>query len=307
MALLKTTAPPKAPSSLKRLVKEHPLVVYFVMAFGISWILWIPLVASAHGLLAGGNAFSYFHLLGSLGPMLAALIVTGIVGGAVGLRELGARMVKWRVGLIWWALALFGPAALYGLSAVLLRLFSGAWPNMSQFGQTEEYPQLGLILFWIANIAFYGFGEETGWRGFALPRLQHTHSALVASLILSVFWALWHVPLFLSLPNLMNMGIGGTIGWVLFIVTGSILLTWMYNSTRGSILILAVFHGTLDIVINSPSSGALATVNGVLFTVLGVLVLLVMGPASLSRSGKQTIGTREPGQGGKIDHKEATV
>jgi len=219
------------------------------------------------------------------------LIVTGIVGGAVGLRELGTRLVKWRVGLIWWAIALFGSAALYGLSAVLLRLFSGAWPDMSLFGQTEEYPQLGLILFWIANIAFYGFGEETGWRGFALPRLQNTHNALVASLMLSAFLALWHVPLFLSLPNLMTMGIGGTIGWVLFIATGSILLTWIYNSTRGSILILAVFHGTLDIAINSPSPGTLATINGVLFTVLGVLVLLVRGPASLSRSGKQTIGT----------------
>jgi uncharacterized protein len=114
MALLKTTAPPKAPSSLKRLVKEHPLEVYFVMAFGISWMLWIPLVASAHGLLAGGNAFSCFHLLGSLGPMLAALIVTGIVGGAVGLREIGARMFKWRVGIFWWALALFGPVRSMG-------------------------------------------------------------------------------------------------------------------------------------------------------------------------------------------------
>ena len=72
-------------------------------------------------------------------------------------------------------------------------------------------------------------------------------------------------------------------------------------------MILAVFHGTLDIVINSPSSGALATVNGVLFTVLGVLVLLVMGPASLSRSGKQIIGTREPDQGGQIEHMEVTV
>jgi len=306
MALSTTTAPPKASSSLKRLVKEHPLVVYFVTAFGLSWILWVPLVASAHGLLAGGNAFSYFHLLGSLGPLLAALLVTGIVGGAAGLRELGTRLVKWRVGLIWWAMALFGPAALYGISAVFLRLFSGAWPDMSQFGQTDEYPQLGLMLFWIVNIACYGFGEETGWRGFALPRLQQTHSALVASLMLSVFWALWHVPLFLSLPNLMNMGIGGMIGWVLFMVTGSILLTWMYNSTRGSILILAVFHGTLDIVINSPSPGALATVMGVLFTLLGVLVLLVMGPASLSRSGKQTSGTREPGRGEKLDHQQAT-
>jgi membrane protease YdiL (CAAX protease family) len=285
---------------------EHPLVVYFVMAFGISWVLWIPLVASAHGLLAKGFA-SYFHVLGSLGPMLAALLVTGILGGAVGLRELGARMIKWRVGVIWWAIALFGPAALYGLSAVLLRLFSGSWPDVSQFGQTDEYPQLGLILFWIVNIAFYGYGEETGWRGFALPRLQHTHSALVASLMLSVFWALWHAPLFFALPTFMNMGIGGMFGWVMFMVTGSILLTWLYNSTRGSILILALFHGTLDIAINSPAPAALATLYGVLFTVLGVLVLLVMGPTSLSRSGKQTIGAPTPNWGGKIDHEEATV
>lgn len=282
------------------------LVVYFVTAFGISWLLWIPLVASAHGLLAGGNALSYFHLLGSLGPLLAAVLVTGIAGGAGGLRELGTRMVKWRVGLVWWGLALFGPAALYWLSAVLLRLFSGAWPDMSRFGQTDEYPQLGLILFWVANIACYGFGEETGWRGFALPRLQQTHSALVASLALSVFWALWHVPLFFSLPTFMSMGIGGTIGWALFMVTGSLLLTWLYNSTRGSILIVALFHGTLDIAINSPAPAALATVSGVLFTVLGLLVLLA-GPASLSRSSKQTIETREPSRGGNIDYTGVTI
>jgi uncharacterized protein len=305
MALSTTTAPPKAPSSWKRLAKKHQLVVYFVTAFGISWLLWIPLVASAHGLFGWGSAFSSFHLLGSLGPLLAAVLVTGILGGAGGLRELGRRMVRWRVGLGWWALALFGPAALYGLSAVLLRLFSGAWPDLSRFGQTDEYPQLGLLLFWIVNITCYGFGEETGWRGFALPRLQRTHSALVASLILSVFWALWHVPLFFALPTFMSMGIGGTIGWALFMVTGSLLLTWLYNSTRGSILIVALFHGTLDIAINSPAPAALATVSGVLFTVLGLLVLLG-GPASLSRAGKQIIGTEEPGRGGKRDHQVAT-
>src|SRR5690242_11711417 len=119
MALSTTTVPHKASTSWKRRVIEHPLVVYFVMAFGLSWMVWIPLVASAHGLLPQGFV-SYFHLLGSLGPMLAALTVTGIASGAAGLRELVARMFKWRVGIIWWAVALFGPAALYGLSAVLL-------------------------------------------------------------------------------------------------------------------------------------------------------------------------------------------
>lgn len=143
MALSTTTAPPKVPSALKRRVMEHPLVVYFVTAFGISWIVWMPLVASAHGLLAGGNAFSYFHLLGSLGPLLAALIVTGIAGGTAGLRGLGARMVRWRVGLIRWTMALCGPTALYGLSAALLRLFTGAWPDMSQFDRQMSTRSLG--------------------------------------------------------------------------------------------------------------------------------------------------------------------
>lgn len=85
------------------------------------------------------------------------------------------------------------------------------------------------------------------------------------------------------------------------------MLTWIYNSTQGSILILAIFHGTLDIMINSPAPAALATINGVLFTVLGVVVLLVISPASLARVGKQTIGTHESGNEEEIDHSEVTV
>ena len=135
---------------------------------------------------------------------------------------------------------------------------------------------------------FYGWGEETGWRGYALPRLQKGRGALSATVILSVFWALWHLPLFWFQ---MEMDIGGAIGWYFSILTGSILLTWLYNSTRGSILIVALFHGALDIVINTPSPGDLAFVMGALITVWGILVLLVAGPTNLSRSEKHTVQT----------------
>jgi len=266
-------------------LKRHSLIVFFVLANAISWAIWALLVASAQGLL--DRSFSrYLHLLGGIGPMLAAIIVTGITDRSAGIRELFGRMFRWRVGITWLLIGLFGPVAVFLLSAAIGRVFWGTWLDWSQFGRTEEFPHLPLLVYWIANMLFYGWGEETGWRGYALPRLQKGRSALSATLILSVFWALWHLPLFWFQ---MEMDIGGAIGWYFSILTGSILLTWLYNSTGGGILVVALFHGALDIVINTPSPGDLAFVMGVLITVWGILVLLVAGPTNLSRSEKHAV------------------
>ena len=92
-----------------------------------------------------------------------------------------------------------------------------------------------------AEIIFYGYGEEVGWRGYVLPRLQRRHSALWASVLISIGWSLWHLPLFLVNESYRQMGVGGTIGWYFSMLTGAILMTWLYNSTDGSILLLAIF------------------------------------------------------------------
>ena len=166
---------------------------------------------------------------------------------------------------------------------MISRLLFGEWPALGEFGRSQEFAFLGLFPYWVANILFYGFGEEVGWRGFALPRLQTGRSALFAALILSLFWALWHIPLFWLAMGLKAMGLAGVPGWFFFIVTGSVLLAWIYNSTGGSVLIVSVFHGTLDIAINSPSGLELANVMGALVTIWGLTALLWGGPRNLCR------------------------
>jgi uncharacterized protein len=273
-------------SQIATFARKHSLILFFILAYIISWLVWLSQVASVQGYL-DRPVSPYLHLLGGLGPMLAALIVTSLSAGKAGLREIAARMSRWQVGPVWHLIAWFGPALVFVVAVIVVFVTSGTWPDVSRFGQTTEYPQLPLLAFWAADIFFFGFGEETGWRGFALPRLQKRYSAFMATFLLSLFWALWHLPLFWCADGFIHMGLGGAMGWYFSILLGSVLLTWLYNSTRGSILIVAVFHGTLDIVFTSPVSGNLATIMGMLITLWGIAVLLVYKPSTLSHSGKQ--------------------
>lgn len=215
--------------------------------------------------------------------MVSAFVVTALVGGYAGVRELLGRVFRWRVSLGWWVVATLGTPILFLVGAVISLLLFGGWPDLGEFGRSDEFAFLGLLPYWLANIVFFGFGEEVGWRGFALPRLQTGRNALVASLILSLFWAGWHIPLFSFVMGFESMGLAAVPGWFFFMVTGSVLLAWIYNGTGGSVLIVAIFHGTLDITINSPSGPQLANIMGALVTVWGLAVLAWAGPKNLSK------------------------
>ena len=105
-------------------------------------------------------------------------------------------------GRLWIIIAILIPAALFLLAAAVIAVFYGApieWPNT---GRSTEFPELPRLTYWLANVFFYGFGEEVGWRGFALPRLQSHISSLRASLLLAIAWAGWHLPLFAFSPGI---------------------------------------------------------------------------------------------------------
>lgn len=278
-------SPPAAdvlrPSPFSRLA-GLPLAAFFVLAFALSWLAWAPLVAHATGRL-GARPSPYWHLLGGLGPLLAAVIMSRVAGGPAMLRDLLAQVARWRVGLGWWGVALLAPALLYALAAVGLRLVTGRWPDLAQFGHSREYAGLPLLAYWLANILCYGFGEEVGWRGFALPRLQRGRSALAATVSLSLVWAAWHLPLFTFAGGLAQLGLAGAVGWYLSLLTGAVLLTWLHNSTGGSVLLVAIFHGTIDIAFTSPAGPELANAMGALITVWGLAVILLAGPQHLAR------------------------
>jgi uncharacterized protein len=230
--------------------------------------------------------------------MASAFVVTALATGTAGVRELLGRVFRWRIGVGWWLVAVAGPAVLFLVAATICWLIFEGWTELGEFGRSEEFAFLGLLPYWLANVVFYGFGEEVGWRGYALPRLQTgRRSALTAALVLSLFWAAWHIPLFSFVRGFNTMGLVAIPGWLFSIVTGSVLLAWIYNSTGGSVLIVAIFHGTLDIAINSPSGPELTNVMGALVTIWGLAVLVWAGPKNLSRRRRKQEASSETSSG----------
>jgi membrane protease YdiL (CAAX protease family) len=260
------------------------LVVYFVLAYALSWCAFIPVALTAQGVLDGVP--EALHVAGAFGPLLAAFIVTGVTAGGTGLRELLGRMARWRIGLGWLLVALFSPVALYLVAALILRVFSGSWPEWSQFGAIAELPQLGWLGGWCAWILTFGLGEETGWRGFALPRLQKDHSARGASLIVGLLWAGWHIPTFFYNYE---PSVFGVLAFLVGILSGSALLTWLYNSTAGSVFAAILWHGTYNAAVSAAEPGISALVTA--FVILAVIIIANrFGPETLSHRERQILG-----------------
>lgn len=264
-------------------MRKHPLLFFFVLANLLSWLAWAPLTATGLGLT--NERFSpYLHLLGGLGPLVAAVIVTAVADGKVGLLRLARSSWSGRGKLSWVIFAVAAPLLLFAISAAALAalgLSQSAWANV---GTTPEFPQLPRVAFWVSNIIFYGFGEEVGWRGFALPRVQTRRTALTSAVLIGLAWSAWHIPLFTFSPGLSSMGFAGVAGWMFSILTGSILMTWLFNVSRGSVLAVALFHGVLDIVMTSPVKGALPSVMGAMITLCGVAAIVVFGKTNLART-----------------------
>ncbi len=271
-------------------IKNHPLAAYFGLAYAITWAVALSIAASVRGWIALQIPPSA-HFLTSYGPMLSAFVITAIVGGAAGVRELVGRMVRWRVGGRWVLVAIASPIAFYVVAGFVMRVVQGSWPDWSRFGGTVEIAGLRGLAGWGFHVLTFGFGEETGWRGFALPRLQNGRSARSATLLLWVFWVLWHLPMFAYKENYLAMGIFDLVGWVVGILSGAIVLTWLYNSTGGSVLMVALWHGTYNAAVSATEPLIAATVSA--FVILwAVVIARVAGPENLSGSGKHTIGVR---------------
>ncbi len=226
---------------------RHPLVFYFIIAYAGSWIVVLPYLRFAGG--AGVLPVSWpipFAVSAALapfaGPSLAAFIMTGLIEGRAGIRCLLRRIVLCRVGLRWYLFALLGIPAITVLGAVVL-------PGVIA---SYETPALSLVLtypisFVVALVIGGPLGEEPGWRGFALPRLQRLHSPLVGSLILGLLWAFWHLPYF-WMPE-WGTPKGTILDTVWFVLAGialTIIYTWVFNNTKGSLLIVILVHASND-------------------------------------------------------------
>jgi uncharacterized protein len=231
---------------MKTIVEKYPLIVYFMLAFAITWIGSTTYVLSLHQNGQVLPAFLGFPgmLTWYYGPFLAATLVTWISGGKPSLHSLLKRLLHWRVNWKWYAFILLYPPGLH-LSVVLLDQLLGGAPPV--FFQADGVPPgnvgltlVGLILY---QVLVRGIGEETGWRGFALPQLQARWSPVSSSLILGVLWGLWHF----HPANFPALLCPAGIFILINITLTAFIFTWVYNHTRGSLWIAALFHMTLNI------------------------------------------------------------
>jgi membrane protease YdiL (CAAX protease family) len=198
-------------ATLSNVVKRYPLLIFFILAYALSWWL-VPL----------GGLLPY-------GPLLAAIIVLAFSQGKAGLKVLFSQMAHWRVGWIWYLIAP-GIIIAYTAGAIGLNLLLGASISPSY----EPVSGVDLLMLVILFLLLGGMWEEPGWTGYALPRLRTARSLLLASLILGVFRNIWHLPLFL----------GGNIPWsdIVLNFTAQIFVSWLYYRTHRSVLIAMLLH-----------------------------------------------------------------
>ncbi|WP_163513176.1 CPBP family intramembrane glutamic endopeptidase [Fodinicola acaciae] len=241
-----TQAPPSG--RVRGFVRRHPLLTFFALADGISWLLWLPFILSYDGL--GTLSFKFPELLGSsqllgimpgayFGPLTAAFVVTAAAEGAEGLREWRGRLFRVRVRLRWYAAALF-------VAPLVIAVGSLAVPGVLQ---TLSMPALSVLPaylgFLLLQILTSGLAEEPGWRDFALPRLQKRFGAVLGTTILGLLWGLWHYPLFLT-----SWGEGG--GWRAIVqftiatVAFSFVLTWLFNRSGQSVPMVILMHASFN-------------------------------------------------------------
>jgi membrane protease YdiL (CAAX protease family) len=225
------------------------VVLFYALAFAISWLIEIPQAAAARGLI-DVEIPAALGFVSPLAPMLAAIVLSARAGGRLGVGKLLRPLLRWQVAWYWYVVALLMFPILALLAVSISAVAGGGTPDFSN-AYVRSLSQLPSDLTpWLLLPPFLLFSllasapEEVGWRGFALPRLQRRLGAIVASLVVGVMWGLWHLPLFFQ-PASAQSGISFPLFFAGTLVT-SILFTWVFNGTGRSLLLVSLLHSSFN-------------------------------------------------------------
>ena len=232
-------------TTIKTFSKKYPVLTYFVLTIVISWCSILLVVASVFSL--GSTAipqerlpFVYLAML--IGPSVAGLLLTGLVAGGAGLRQLLSRFVKWRVGGRWYAVALLTTPLLLMVVLLALTLFSRTF--LPAIFTTDD--KASLLLTALAVGLMVGFFEELGWTGFAIPRLRQHYGVLTTGVSLGLLWGAWHFLVFWE-SNTFSTAFGLALllarlfSWL---PPYRVFMVWVYDQT-GSLILAMLIHATL--------------------------------------------------------------
>jgi membrane protease YdiL (CAAX protease family) len=222
------------------MLKRYPLLSFYLLSFAITWIIWLPAAAGTAGLLPFHVPLAVDGAAYFLGPPLAAGVALYAAEGWDGGHALLSRLRDWRIGAGWYAFGLLWRPAVAAAALALMAALGAQPPPLH--GPWHLVIPLYLLTA-LANIVFY-IGEEIGWRGYALPRLQARHGPLVAGALIGLMAGLWHLPAFFIAGHPQY---GTPIApFMIWMVALSIVFTWLYNRTGGSLLPVALLHGAIN-------------------------------------------------------------
>lgn len=270
------------PTELASLHERYPVTSFVVLTLAISWGIWIPALA-----VLPRQMDILAVLAGGFGPPLAGAIMVRAGGGS--LRAWVRDMAVWRVPARWYVLALVFPLAVAAVVG------ASAWALGVEFDPTLLPLRLGVYLGAVLfTMVLAGGQEEPGRRGYALPRLQARYGALSATLVVGVVWACWHLPLFVfDAVGYADRPFAAYLGYV---VALAVVFTWLYNASRGCVLLAMVLHGGMNnTTVLLPASEASLTATDVRSTlfVVQTVVLVVVAIAVVIYYDSDTLAARE--------------
>ncbi len=259
-----------APAPALRPLPGVALVTYVLLAFAFSWLWWVPMVVRGQ-VTSPGQGWPT-HLPGLMGPAFAAVVVVLGWHGTTGLVELGQRAVRWRgVGRWWWSV----PAILaLGVLGVAASAVTGTRVDLGDLAEYSGAPVVSVVLLFGYVLLVNGYGEELGWRGLLADGLVDRVGEVRAALLVTVVWAMWHLPLFWVVEGFRSMG-WATIGWVVGLLAGSVVLTRLYVGSGRSVLLVALWHTAFNFTTaTTATQGLSAAITSTAVIVAAVVVLV---------------------------------
>jgi membrane protease YdiL (CAAX protease family) len=237
MTAVTALEPPARVNQVVEWLRRYPLLSYFVIAYAFTAVYDFMVIANFHD-----PSFPR-----DFGPSLAALIVTAATAGKPGVKQLLWRLVQWRVDVRWYLFVFLGIPAIYisGIALVPGALASFKPPSLEGL---LVFP--GLVAFLYVLVFAGPLFEEPGWRGFALPRMQPRWGPLIGSIILGLLWAGWHFTEYAANPEFAAANGGltaqGIAVFVIAVVSFSVVITWVFNNTQGSVLLAILTHTAIN-------------------------------------------------------------
>lgn len=218
-------------------MKKHVGFIFVLLTYILTWSIEIPMTLTKHGYTAI-NISKGLQTICTLSPGIVAILLTGIYFGKNSLKSLFKAIVKWRVKFKWYLIIIILGIALCGLSLLIFN-----WITGQSILPDQPY---NFVFYFILILPLSAFWEEIGWRGFLLPVLQEKYTAIKSSLIIGFVWGLWHLPIYLAINPYGDKTI---IYWLMMFIgcfALSIIATYLYNSTKSSLLICILFHNAIN-------------------------------------------------------------